>query len=257
MTCAAMRLAAPIGPIMDAPRAGARQLTQALFGETLDVLAGQGAWRQVRLRRDGYEGFMRASLLVEDDGRAATHTPCLPQTLIFPAPDIKAAPARPLYMGAQVRIRQWTGRFAHLAGGGHVPRHHLRRLDEPQHGPVEIARMFLHAPYLWGGCSSAGIDCSGLVQMALRMAGHETVPRDSGDQARTLGAPLPVSLARGGRLRAGDLIFWTGHVAMMVDETRIIHANAHHMRVAIEPLKEALGRIEAGGGGPVTAIRRI
>ncbi len=256
MSHPSMRLAAPIGPIMDAPRAGARQLTQALFGETLDVLAEEGAWRRVRLRRDGYEGFLRASLLMEDDGLLATHTPLLPQTLIFPAPDIKAAPARPLYMGAQVRIRGWTERFAHLAEGGHVPRAHLRPLDEPQHGPVEAARMFEHVPYLWGGCSSAGIDCSGLVQVALRMAGHEDVPRDSGDQARTLGAPLPVSLARGGRLRAADLIFWKGHVAMMVDETRIIHANAHHMRVAIEPLKEALARIEAGGGGPVTAIRR-
>jgi len=251
-----MRVRAPIAPLMAMPRMDAMQVTQALFGEVIEVLDAKNGWLHARMERDGYEGHVRADDLMEDDGETATHTPLVPRTLVFPAADIKAAPARPLFMGAQLRIREWTGGFARLAEGGHVWAAHLRALDAPSQTPVEIARMFLHVPYLWGGCTSAGIDCSGLVQTALRMAGHGSVPRDSGDQAQKLGAPLPPSLARAGRLRAGDLIFWKGHVAMMVDDARIIHANGHHMRVAMEPLKEALARIEAGGGGPVSAIRR-
>jgi cell wall-associated NlpC family hydrolase len=102
----------------------------------------------------------------------------------------------------------------------------------------------------------AGIDCSGLVQLALRMTGHGNVPRDSGDQARSVGQELPLeSLNEPAKLKRGDLIFWKGHVAMLLDASRIIHANATHMMVAIEPLKEALARIGRDGSEPV-ALRR-
>jgi cell wall-associated NlpC family hydrolase len=160
-------------------------------------------------------------------------------------------------MGARLRIFGQEGQFSKLSQGGYVITRHLRPLIPSAPDAAGIAEMFLHAPYLWGGCTVAGIDCSGLVQMALRMAGHEGVPRDSGDQEKQTGAPLPLELAtRGGCLRRGDLVFWKGHVAMMLDEERIIHANGHHMRVAIEPLRAAMERIKASGGGPVRSLRR-
>ena len=256
MSAAHLAVSAAIAPVMDAPRADATQVSQALFGETLDVLEDAGEWLLCRLRGDGYEGHVHASLLAPPPAAPATHTPAIPQTLLFPAPDIKSAPARPLYMGARLRVSGRMERFSLLEGGGYVITSHLRPLDAPAPDAAGVAEMFLHAPYLWGGRSVAGLDCSGLVQMALTMAGHADVPRDSGDQARRTGAPMPLELTRGGRPRRGDLVFWKGHVAMMLDAENIIHANGHHMRVAIEPLRAAMARIEASGGGKVTSLRR-
>ena len=130
------------------------------------------------------------------------------------------------------------------------PRGHLAPIGAGFVEPTATAERFLGTPYLWGGRDSVGIDCSGLVQQAL-YAGGLACPRDSDLQAR-LGDPAkPETLAR------GDLVFWRGHVGMMLDEARLIHANAWHMAVAIEPLAEALERIARRGGGDPTAFRRV
>ncbi len=256
MSAAVLTVRAPLAPLMDAPRPDAVQVSQALFGETVEALGKEGAWLFCRMRRDGYEGYLSAAALTEGSGGRATHTPAIPQTLLFPAPDIKAAPARPLYMGALLRVLGREGGFSRLAGGGFAITAHLRPLSGPAADAASVAEMFLRAPYLWGGGTSAGVDCSGLTQLALRMTGRRDVPRDSGDQAARVGRPLPPEAPRAGLLRRGDLVFWKGHVAMMVDETRIIHANGHHMQVAVEPLEQAAARISAAGGGPLTALRR-
>ncbi len=243
---------------MEAPRPDSQQVSQALMGEAADILEEAGEWVRLRLAHDGYEGFAPAAM-VGIAGPAPTHTPVFPRTLVFPRPDIKSAPARPLFMGSPVAAASCDGRFLRLHeahGGGYVMASHMRPLSSPMTDAAAVAEMFIHAPYLWGGRTVAGIDCSGLVQMALSMSGHEGIPRDSVPQAASIGAPLPVELAGGGNLRRGDLIFWKGHVAMMLDGERMIHANGHHMRVVAEPLRTAMQRIADQGGGPVTAIRR-
>ena len=243
----------PVAPLREAPRADARLVSQALFGESADVLEQTDGHLRVRLTHDGYEGWLPQEAAGAAAEAPPTHVVMVPQTLVFPEPDIKAAPATPLHMGARVRVVGQEDTFAQLAGGGYAVEAHLLGIDAALPDAVTVAETFLRAPYLWGGRTVAGIDCSGLVQMALRMAGHENIPRDSADQAQTVGAELPID-PKG--LQRGDLVFWRGHVGMMVDDTRLIHANAYHMQVVVEPLLYASGRITDAGGGIPMAIRR-
>ncbi len=253
-----------VAPLKAEPRGRAEMISQALFGERAELLdeialppgSRERGWLRVRLLHDGYEGYApREAFAPDSDG--PTHVVDVPQTLLFPEPDIKTSPTQPLYMGALLRVLGAEGRFLHLADGGFVFAAHVRPLKAaPEPDAATVARRLLHAPYLWGGRTVAGIDCSGLVQLALTMAGHTGVPRDSGPQSRQVGEELPLEwLRRQEKLRRGDLVFWKGHVAMLLDERTIIHANAHHMMVATEPLARALDRIAADGGEPV-ALRR-
>lgn len=246
-------IARPVAPLKDAPRPDTWLVSQALFGETAEVLEqADGHWR-VRLTHDGYEGWLPLEAADVAPEAASTHVVMVPQTLVFPEPDIKAAPATPLYMGTPVRVIGQEDTFAQLAGGGYAVEAHLLGIDAALPDAATVAETFLHAPYLWGGRTVAGIDCSGLVQMALMMAGHKNIPRDSADQAKVVGQELPID-PKG--LQRGDLVFWEGHVGMMVDDTRLIHANAYHMQVVVEPLLYASGRITDAGGGIPISIRR-
>ena len=251
-------------PLKSEPRGRAEMVSQALFGEDAELLeeaalspgSRERGWLRVRLLRDGYEGYAPREAFAEALG-APTHVVAVPQTLLFPQADIKTSPTQPLYMGSPLRVTGEEGRFLRLAEGGFVIAAHVRALDAPPDpDAAAVAERLLHAPYLWGGRTVAGIDCSGLVQLALMMAGHAGVPRDSGPQSRQVGEDLPLDwLARPEKLRRGDLVFWKGHVAMLLDTRTIIHANAHHMMVAAEPLAEANTRIAADGNDPV-ALRR-
>jgi len=253
-------------------------VTQVLFGEQALLLkevplppaSRERGWLRVRLLHDGYEGYVPreafdlAPRTHDTADGAATASPLVvgvPQTLLFPGPDIRSSPTQPLFMGTPLSVAEPAGedgRFLRLASGGFVVAHHLRPAQPPPASDAAtIAEMFLHAPYLWGGRTIAGIDCSGLVQLALTMAGHEGVPRDSGPQSRQVGEELPLAwLEEPRRLRRGDLVFWKGHVAMLTAPDAIIHANAHHMMVARESLPEAIGRIVRHGGGHPLALRR-
>jgi len=168
---------------------------------------------------------------------------------VYAQPAARARVEAELPFLATVPVTGSTGGFFRLRDGGFVPRPHL----VPAAGDyVTQAERFLGVPYLWGGRSARGLDCSALVQLALLATGVKA-PRDSDMQAALLGAPL----AAGAALRRGDLLFWNGHVAIVSGPDRLVHANAHHMAVAVEPLREAVARIAAGGGGPVTARRRL
>ena len=251
-------------PLKAEPRGRAEMVSQVLFGEDAELLeevalppgSRERGWLRVRLLRDGYEGYAPREAFATATA-PPTHVVRVPQTLLFPEPDIKTSPTQPLYMGAPLCAVAEEGRFLRLADGGFVIAAHVRPLDTPpQPDAAAIAQMLLHAPYLWGGRTVAGIDCSGLVQLALTMTGHVGIPRDSGPQSRQVGEELPLDwLSRSGKLRRGDLVFWKGHVAMLLDEHTIIHANAHHMMVATEPLAAAIARIAADGSNPV-ALRR-
>ena len=168
---------------------------------------------------------------------------------VYPRPAVRARVQSELPFLAEVAIAGTTGAFARLRTGGHVPRAHLAPLAGDF---VAQAERFLGVPYLWGGRSARGIDCSGLVQIALLATGR-VAPRDTDMQAALLGREIRARTL----LRRGDLVFWKGHVGIMRDPETLLHANGHHMAVASEPLAQATARIAASGGGPVTVRRRL
>jgi cell wall-associated NlpC family hydrolase len=240
----------PIAALRRTPSHDARLNSQALLGERVVVFeTTDEGWAWGQLEGDGYVGWLSANALGETS-RAATHKVAVPRTLGFPGPDIKLTPAVALPMGASVAIVRQDERFAVTAKGWHLPTAHLAPIKARQRDFVAVAEEFMHAPYLWGGKTSLGIDCSGLVQVALQAAGIPC-PRDSDMQELALG-----KLSSLGELRRGDLVFWKGHVAIARDGETLLHANAHHMAVAIEPPTDAIARIKAAGSD-VTSVKRI
>ncbi len=240
---------APVAAIRRAPEEAAEQLDQLLFGEVFDVLESHGAFAWGQARRDGYVGFVAAEALGEPPP-APTHWVSALRTYAFAEPAVRARAFGPLSMNALVSVDEVSGAFVHAVGAGWIAARHLRPVGEALPDFVEVAEQYLGAPYLWGGRDSLGLDCSGLVQQALYASG-QACPRDT-DQQATLGAPAP-----GNELVRGDLVFWKGHVGVMLDGARLLHANAHHMGVAIEPLGEAIARIDAAGVGQPTGFRRV
>ena len=236
-----------------APAPDAPLLTEALKGERVtiyDTNAEGWAWGQ--LAADDFVGWLSANALAPA-GAPATHKVVALRTLAFPGPSIKLPPIEALPLGARLAITHVEDRLAVTRSGGFVPAPHLAPLDFVEPDFVAVAERFLGVPYLWGGKTALGLDCSGLVQVALTAAGM-ACPRDSDMQERALGAPLPGIGEQS--LRRGDLVFWEGHVAIVRDRATLIHANAFHMAVAIEPIAEALTRIR-DAGSEITSVRRM
>jgi cell wall-associated NlpC family hydrolase len=242
------QVAVPTAALRKAAHPMAEQWDQLLFGELFKVLEVKGGFAWGQAARDGYVGFV-----AEDDlaarGAPATHQVAVPRTYAFAEPDIKSRPVGLYSQNALTAIEAAEGRFARGEGTGWFVAAHLRPVGVALADPVAVAEGYLGAPYQWGGRESLGRDCSGLVQQALAACG-KAVPRDTDLQ---LAFFTPVAEAE---RRRGDLVFWKGHVALLLDADTILHANAHHMAVAIEPLAEAVARIEAAGGGGVTGWRR-
>jgi cell wall-associated NlpC family hydrolase len=181
-----------------------------------------------------------------------THTVAALRTYLFPAPDLKTPPLDMLSLGAAVTVTGTDGKWSAIAGGGHVYTAHLLAPGAHAADPVDTALRFMEAPYLWGGRTSLGLDCSALVQLALAAAGV-ACPRDSDQQAAAIGA-LVATDGAGHAFGRGDIVFFPGHVGIMADATDLIHANAFHMRVTREPLADVVRR--AGDKG-ITAVRRL
>ncbi len=242
-----------IAPLRRAPAADAEQMTQALRGERVTVYDRNGeGWAWGQLADDGYVGWIPEAALTAP-GAAPTHKVTALRTLAFPGASIKLPPVEALPMGTKLAILREDGAFAVTREGWHLPRQHLAPLDAMAPDFVGVAEQFVGTPYLWGGKSSLGIDCSGLVQIALTAAGTGC-PRDSDMQQDGLGRELTAAEAR--HPQRGDLIFWKGHVAIVRDATTIVHANAHHMATVVENTQAAIARIKAAGS-EVLAIKRL
>ncbi|MCA6115297.1 C40 family peptidase [Bradyrhizobium sp. WSM 1738] len=242
-----------IAPLREQPASDAMLSTQALKGERVTVYDRNGegfAWGQ--LGSDGYVGWIPDAALATP-GAAPTHKVTVLRTFAFPGPSIKLPPAETLPMGAKVTVTRDDGTFAVTCEGLYLPRHHVGSLEGSEQDFVAVAERFVGTPYLWGGKSSLGIDCSGLVQVSLNAAGTGC-PRDSDMQQDSLGRALSADEIK--RLQRGDLIFWKGHVAIVRDADTIVHANAHHMATVVENTREAIARIKAAGC-EVTAIKRL
>ncbi len=242
-----------IAPLRREPCSEAELGTQALKGERVTIYdrTGEG-WAWGQLNSDGYVGWLPDRALVKPSA-LPTHKVTALSTFAFPGPSIKLPPAAALPLGANLAVQGDDGNFAVTREGWYVPRQHLGALDASEGDFVAVAERFVGTPYLWGGKTSLGIDCSGLVQVALNSAGIGC-PRDSDMQQHGLGTTLSQSESK--KLRRGDLIFWDGHVAIACDADSIVHANAHHMATATERTRDAIARIRAAGC-EVTSIKRL
>ena len=244
----------PQAPLRRAPAHDARLDTDALQGERVVVYeTNEEGWAWAQLEADRYVGWMPANALAEP-GPTPTHRVSALRALVFPGPSIKLPPIAALPFGAHLPIVRVHDRFAVSASGGYVPDVHLAPIGVHESDFVTVAERFVGTPYLWGGKTSLGLDCSGLVQVALTACGVPC-PRDSDMQERTLGKPLHAADALPA-LERGDLVFWPGHVAIARDRSTLVHANAFRMAVAVEAIAAAVARIEAGGVA-VSAVRRI
>jgi cell wall-associated NlpC family hydrolase len=244
----------PQAPLRSAPRPDASLLTEALKGERVTVYdTNEEGWAWGQLEADGYVGFLPANALAPP-GAAATHKVAALRTLVFPGPSIKLPPVEALPLGATVAVARVDERLAVTQAGGYVPVAHLNLLGEVETDFVAVAERFVGVPYLWGGKTALGIDCSGLVQVALTACGT-ACPRDSDMQEAALGTPVAAA-PDFSDLKRGDLVFWKGHVAIVREPGSLLHANGFHMAVAVEPMAQAVARIRASGS-EITSIRRI
>ncbi len=237
------RLAVPLADLLTAP--GARRDRQINFGADLTVIDLQDGWAFVQAALDGYCGWLPDAALDRDTLPAITHRVTAPATHVYPEPDMKRAETLSLSLGARLSVTAIQGRFAQLATGGYVPVQHIGDTAAPD--PVAVAESLLGTPYLWGGNSRAGIDCSGLAQAALT-ACDIACPGDSDLQR----AAFPQT----DDIRRGDLLFWPGHIAMACSPDLMIHATAWQMAVIHEPIATAIARIDAAGDGPFLGAYR-
>ena len=222
------------------------------WAKAVKVFAEEEGWAWVQLERDGYVGYVNANAL-SGNIMAPTHRVAVPSTFMYPEPSLKTQPAVLLTLNAQVTVTGGDEKFSRLSNGRFVFTPHLKPAQSYEADFVAVAEMFRHVPYYWGGKSVQGLDCSGLVQVALEACGRPAL-RDSDMQENSLGQKLMVNDLDG--LRRGDLVFWDGHVGIMTDAATLLHANGHHMMVVAEPLKEAVDRI-AARYGQITSIKRL
>lgn len=237
-------------PLRRSPEPDAPLETEALFGEGVTVYEECEGWAWAQLERDAYVGYLPSIAL--GPPTAPTHRVAALRTHAYPGSSIKIPPQMALSLGARATIVRREGDFAVTADGLRLWARHLADADLGAPDFVAVAELFLNAPYLWGGRTSEGIDCSGLVQVGLTAAGH-AAPRDSDMMQAALGEPVPAGEA----LARGDLVFWKGHVGVLRDAGTLLHASGWHMAVVSEPLAEARAQIAANGGGEATNVRRL
>lgn len=248
-----MQVKLPCVPLLREPRADAPMETQLLFGEVFRVYEEKDGWAFGQSTQDDYVGYLDLTAL---DPRLyrPTHAVAAIRSFIYPKPDLKTRPATPLGLNTKVKVIAARGDYSEIERGGWMFTNHLAPVGAYVRDFVSVAEELRGVPYLWGGRDSLGLDCSGLVQAALERAGIASL-RDTDMQEATLGerSPEPIDFTT---LKRGDLVFWKGHVGIMLDGEHMIHANAFHMRVEVERLDIAMARI-ARTAGHVTSVKRL
>lgn len=243
---ARQQISTPVADLCAAPN-GPRD-RQLLLGEAVDVFEQRDGWSFLRADKDGYVGYLRRETL--EPVLEPTHWVCAPATHLYPEPDFKQRETALLSFGARLTVTGESGRFLETSKG-YVPRAHMRMLGDWMTDPVAAAELLLGTPYLWGGNSRSGVDCSGLVQAGMLACGM-ACDGDSDQQQANLGHHV----TSGRPFAAGDILFWKGHVGFVAGET-LLHANAFHMSTVHEPLDAAIRRIRDQGDGEITAHKRL
>lgn len=250
------RIVSPVADIRKAPDATSGLNSQLILGDDVQLFEEKDGWSWLQAERDGYVGYV-PSAAIGERADSPTHVVAVPRTFVYPGPDLKLAHRRALSMGSRLTV---VGRaetrntlYAVLDSGETVIEAHLLPVESCAADYVSVAETLVHTPYLWGGASGFGIDCSGLVQLSMRMTGT-SVLRDTDMQVASIGQPIAAGADFSG-LQRGDLVFWRGHVAIMTDPATMIHASGHTMLVSNETLADAVARIEPLYGLP-TAFRR-
>ncbi|MND30124.1 Gamma-D-glutamyl-L-lysine endopeptidase [compost metagenome] len=239
-----MQVSASVVDLRSEPRPDSGPQTQIIFGDMVRVFEEQDGWSWVQAERDGYTGYVSSASL-EKPTADATHMVIVPRTFIYPGSDLRFPHTKALSLGSRVRIigsAETRGtQYALLENGEALIAGHLAPLDQHAADYVAIAETLLHTPYLWGGTSGFGIDCSGIVQLSMWVSGRKVL-RDSDMQQNTLGEIVEPDDDYS-NLKRGDLVFWKGHVAICASPDMLIHASGHTMTVTLEPLRDAIKRI--------------
>ena len=235
------------------PDPGAPLESELLYGETVTVYDESEGWAWLQNATDGYVGYVASDALGPRTA-PATHRLTALRSYVHGEPDLKAPPQDLLSLCATVQVTERRGAFSGLSGGGWVHSGHLSPVDEFESDPVSVALRFLGTPYLWGGRTSIGLDCSALIQLALASCG-QAVARDTDFQAAQIGNPVAF-YGDQAALRRGDLVYWLGHAGLWIDQDRFLHANATDMMVAVAPLTTVAAHIQAIQGDAIATVRR-
>lgn len=245
----------PVAALHAAPDAGAIRVSELLFGEHFTVYERRGGWAWGQAAADNYVGYAEAGAL-DDKPLEPTHVVRARATHVYPGPDLKTPPLMALSLGSAVTVAATEERgFVPLATGGWVFGRHLALCQDVEDDFAAVAERLMGVPYLWGGRSSLGLDCSGFLQVTLARGGI-SAPRDSDMQAASLGRNVSDAFAAGA-LQRGDLAFFPGHAGIMLDDTTLIHANAWDMAVSTHPLSHVVEKIGEKHARPLTAMRRL
>lgn len=243
-----------VAPLRKAPTPGTSLSSELLFGESVLLFEERDGVAWVQNETDGYVGYTDSAAL-SGESLATTHHVSVVHTCLYPEPHIRAPAAMILPMGAALAVTGSKGRYCELATGGWVPEPHIEPADSVESDPVAVAERFTGVPYVWGGRSYRGLDCSALVQLSCARCGVG-VPRDSDMQEAALGKPVAFDGDQA-VLKRGDLVFWKGHVGIWIDADRFLHANATDMCVRASPFEKVFRHIEDAEGLTISSIRRV